>query len=73
MPGRAQNPDAPLRPSLTLPELERWVENGADWRALEVSDELAVVELRTCFGEPVDTLESTDPRLIEYVRAQRPG
>lgn len=62
-----------MRPTLTLADLESWVESGADWRALEISDELAVVELRTCYGEPVDTLESTDSRLIEYLRAQRAG
>jgi hypothetical protein len=71
--GRSEDPAAPARPSLVLADLERWVENGAGWRALEVSDELAVVELRTCSGEPVDTLESTDPRLIDYVRAKRGG
>ena len=59
------------RPTLTLPELERWVENGAGWTALEVSDRVAVIELRTCHGEPVDTLSSTDRRLIEYVRSNR--
>lgn len=75
MRNRTENPRCgdPTRPLLMLADLERWVENGADWRALEVSDELAVVELRTCYGEPVDTLKSTDPRLIEYVRAQRAG
>jgi hypothetical protein len=73
--GPSENPErgAPPRPSLMLPDLERWVENGAHWRAIEVSDELVVVELRTCYGEPVDTLKSTDPPLIEYVRAQRAG
>jgi len=60
-----------VRPTLKLADLERWVESGAEWTALEVSDTLAVLELRTCYGEPVDTLESTDPRLIEYVRTQR--
>jgi hypothetical protein len=75
VPDRGENPQqgAPSRPSLTLPDLERWIEGGADWRALEIADELAVIELRTCYGEPVDTLESTDPGLIEYVRGQRAG
>lgn len=62
-----------MRPRLTFPDLERWEQSGAEWRALEISDELAVVELCTCYGEPVDTLESTDPQLIEYLRAQLPG
>ncbi|MDQ6818357.1 MAG: hypothetical protein M3018_13265 [Actinomycetota bacterium] len=73
MRGAPDNPghDSRARPSLTLPELERWVEHGADWRVLEVSEGLAVVELRTCYGDPVDTLQSTDPSLIAYVRSHR--
>ena len=61
------------RPTLTLSDLQQWVQSGAQWTALEISDELAVIELSTCTGEPVDRLESTDRRLIEYVRAQRAG
>ena len=61
------------RPTLTLSDLQQWVHSGAQWTALEISDELAVIELSTCTGEPVDQLESTDRRLIEYVRAQRAG
>ena len=38
---------------------------------LEVSDERAVVELCTCYGEPVDTVQSEAPELIEFVRAHR--
>ena len=48
--------------------LERWREYGADYRILHLSDEGAIVELRTCFGEPVERLESSDPRLLEYLR-----
>lgn len=48
--------------------LERWEEHGAVWRARHVSDEIAIVDLCTCHGEPVDRLESADPELIEYVR-----
>jgi hypothetical protein len=59
------------RPSVTVEDLERWTDHGASWRALEVSDELAVVELCTCYGEPVDVVESGRPDLIAYVRAQR--
>ncbi|MGH2776742.1 MAG: hypothetical protein ACRDJT_15120 [Actinomycetota bacterium] len=47
--------------------LKRWCEHGADYRVLHLSDELAVVELCTCFGEPVDQLESSDPRLLRYL------
>ena len=57
-----------MRPGLTLADLERWEENGAGWRALEVSDERAVVELCTCYGEPVDVLAGEAPELVAYVR-----
>jgi hypothetical protein len=59
------------RPAITIEDLERWEENGATWRALEVSDERAVVELCTCYGEPVDTLATEAPEVIEFVRAHR--
>jgi hypothetical protein len=49
--------------------LERWTDNGAVWRVLELTDERAVVEMCTCYGEPVDRLESEDRRLIDYLRA----
>lgn len=60
-----------IRPSLTLEDLTRWEENGATWRALEITDEQAVVELRTCHGEPVDVLRGDAPELIAFVRARR--
>jgi hypothetical protein len=53
--------------------LERWQDNGAVWRSLHLSDELVIVELCTCHGEPVDRLESTDPETIEWVRARGAG
>ena len=49
--------------------LERWTDNGAGYRVLELTDERAVVQLCTCYGEPVDRLESEDRRLIDYLRA----
>jgi hypothetical protein len=58
-----------VRPRITIEDLQRWEEHGAVWRALEVSDERAVVELCTCYGEPVDTVKSEQPELIEFVRA----
>lgn len=48
--------------------LERWRDHRADYRVLHLSDKLAVVELCTCFGEPVDRIESSDPRLLRYLR-----
>ena len=56
------------RPSVTVEDLERWTDHGALWRALEVSDERAVVELCTCFGEAVDVVEGRGTALIAYVR-----
>jgi hypothetical protein len=41
------------------------------WRAVEVSDERAVIELCSCSGEPMDLVEGDDAQLIEYVRAHR--
>jgi hypothetical protein len=63
----------PIRPTLTIEDLQRWEENGATWRAVEISDERAVVELCTCYGEPVDTLQGEAPELIEFVRTRRAG
>lgn len=48
--------------------LRRWRDHGAVWEAVELSDRHVVVELRTCYGEPVDRLESRDPAVISYVR-----
>jgi hypothetical protein len=59
------------RPAVTVVELESWEEHGAMWRAIEVTDERAVVELCTCYGERVDMRESDAPELIEFVRAHR--
>ena len=53
--------------------LERWRKHGAGYRVLHLSDELAVVQLCTCFGEPVDRIESTDPRLVRYLRERDSG
>jgi hypothetical protein len=57
--------------SITLDELERWIDNGATWRALEVSDQQTLVELCTCYGEPVDLVRGEAPELIEFVRRHR--
>ena len=48
--------------------LRRWEDHGAEWRAVHVSDEHAIVDLCTCTGEPVDRLESSDPELIRFIR-----
>jgi hypothetical protein len=48
--------------------LERWLDHGAHYKILYLSDEKAIVELDTCHGEPVERLESSDPSLLEYLR-----
>jgi hypothetical protein len=55
----------------TIAELEDWTLNGATWEPVELSAELAVVELCTCHGERVDVVESADPEFIDYVRRHR--
>ncbi len=57
---------------ITVADLQRWEEHGATWRAVEISDERAVVELCTCYGEPVDLAQSESPELIAFVRTHRP-
>ena len=34
--------------------LERWRDFGGDYLVLQLSNEGAIVELRSCFGEPVE-------------------
>ncbi|MDQ3933080.1 MAG: hypothetical protein M3340_00435 [Actinomycetota bacterium] len=53
--------------------MRRWVEHGALYRIVRLSDDHAVVELCTCHGEPVDRIDSDDPRLVEYLRLQSSG
>ena len=51
--------------------LQRWEDHGAQWRLLELNEEGAIVELCTCYGEPVDRLRSSDPDLLELLRHRR--
>ncbi len=60
-----------VRAPITVEDLKRWEDHGATWRAVEISDERAVVELCTCYGEPVDLAQSEAPELIEFVRTHR--
>ena len=48
--------------------LERWTDSGADYRVVHLSDEAAVVDLCTCDGQPMERLESSEARFIEYLR-----
>lgn len=63
--GRGQRRD------LSLQDLERWEESGATWTVLELSDDRAVLELCTCYGEPVDRVQSDAAELIAFVRRRR--
>jgi hypothetical protein len=57
-----------VEPVNPLAALERWLDHGAQYRVLELSSDGAVLELRTCHGEPVDRLESRDERLLSFLR-----
>lgn len=60
------------KPTVTIDYLEEWKGHGAIWRAVEVSDERAVIDLCSCTGEPMDRVQSDERDLIAYVRAH-PG
>lgn len=55
-------------PETPIETLERWADSGAEWRVAELSEGRAVVELRSCLGEPVDRLVSDDAALIRFLR-----
>lgn len=55
-------------PSVTVDELEQWVQSGAHWRVVEISREHVVVDMCTCTGEPMERVESGDPAVISYLR-----
>jgi hypothetical protein len=61
----------PIRAPTTIEDLTRWEEHGAIWRAVELTDEHAVVQLCTCYGEAVDLVQSEDPKVIEFVQRHR--
>jgi hypothetical protein len=54
--------------------LTRWEAHGATWRIVTLTDALAVIELCTCLGTPVDMLRSRDPEFLRFVAAENaPG
>ncbi len=59
------------RPTLTLADLIRWEEHGATWREVQDNDDHVVVQLCTCYGEPVDQVRGEARDLIAFVRAHR--
>ena len=56
--------------SVTIDYLKDWELNGATWRAVELDDRHAVIDLCSCSGERMDRVESARRELIEYVRAR---
>ena len=63
MDATAGDPESPLA------VLARWEAHGATWRILTLTERLAVVELCTCHGTPVDVLRSSDPEVIRFLAA----
>lgn len=59
-------------PESPVEALNRWEQHGAEWRVVSLGDDRAIVELCTCYGEPVEVIESDDPELLRLLRA-RPG
>ena len=49
-------------------DIERWTDSGAGYEVLVLTDERAILQLKTCHGEPVERLESEDPRLVAWLR-----
>jgi hypothetical protein len=56
--------------AVTVEHLKDWELNGATWRAVELDDRHAVIDMCSCTGERMDRVESDQPELIEYVRAR---
>jgi hypothetical protein len=52
--------------------LTRWEQQGAGWRTRHLDATIAIVELCSCSGEPMDELRSEDPELLRYL-ADRPS
>lgn len=56
------------REKLTIGELERWLQFGAHWRVLDISNAEAAVQFCTCTGEPLELRRTHDPAVIGYLR-----
>ena len=54
----------------TIDILRRWEQSGAIWRVQSISGAEAVVQLCTCFGEPVDVVRTADPEALRYLAAR---
>ena len=55
----------------TRADLERWEQSGALWRVRSLADDEAVVELCTCYGEPVEFVRATDADTLRYLQGRR--
>ena len=54
-----------------LTRLLRWVDSGAHWELRTWGHGRAEIEMLTCDGgELMDVMVSTDPELLDYVRAR---
>jgi hypothetical protein len=54
----------------TIEVLTRWEQSGAIWRVRSRTDTEAVVDLCTCFGEPVEVLRARQPGVLRYLAAR---
>ena len=50
--------------------LERWERSGAIWRVRTLTESEALVDLCTCFGEPVEVLHARQPDMLRYLAAR---
>jgi len=55
---------------VTIEDLERWEDNGAQWRAFEVTETRAVIDLCSCTGEPMERVQSEAADVIEVARSR---
>jgi hypothetical protein len=55
----------------TRADLERWEQSGAIWRVRSLAGHEAVVELCTCYGEPVELVRTTDADTLRYLQDRR--
>ena len=51
--------------------LQRWADAGAVWRVIHRGEHAVTVGLYQCDGgEEVDRINSTDPRLLDFLRTR---
>ena len=59
-----------MSPEDPVTTIERWVDSGADYRVVHLSDGQAIVDLCTCDGQPMERLEAADERLVAWLRGR---